>query len=215
MAAGLLAVLVLAGAAQAAGTRPGWDSFLERVAATLGLPRDRVEEAFKQAAQGMVDEAVQSGRITPQQAEALRRRIQEGRWPWPFPLGRPHGGFHGKPWGSLLDPVARLLGLTPQQLREELRQGKTLAQVAQEHGKTRDQVKQAILEDARKKLEQAAAAGRLTRDRVEAKLQQLAGQLDALLDRTWVPHGKLGAPKTPAPGAPGGGSSSSEGAARG
>ncbi len=45
---------------------------------------------------------------------------------------------HHNPMKKLLDPAAKLLGLSPQELREDLRSGKTLADLAAEKGVSRD-----------------------------------------------------------------------------
>ncbi len=63
-----------------------------------------------------------------------------------FPGGRPGGGPGGPRgfgFGFDFQAAAQVLGITPQQLRTEL-PGKSLAQVAQAHGKTADDVANAL-----------------------------------------------------------------------
>ena len=94
----------------------------------------------------------------------MKARIQSGDAPL-FPTGRPHGfGLrHHGPTGPNLDAAATYLGLTEAQLRTELGSGKTLAQIAKAHGKTAEGLVQALVDAAKKKLDAAVTAGRLTR----------------------------------------------------
>lgn len=193
LAAAVLVAATLGAARAAVAAEPSPAAFLDRLADALGLPRDRVEAAMKQAALGALEDAVRAGRVSAERAERIRQRIEQGRlWLGPH-LGRGHG-----PWGrhaalGVIEPVARLLGLTPRQLLDELRQGKTLAQVAAAHGKSRDEVKEALRAAARQRLDRAVAAGRLTPEQAQARLQALEERLDALLDRSWpakAPHGQ-------------------------
>lgn len=51
-------------------------SMLARVAANLGVPVDELAAAFAQARLEMIDEAVAAGRITEEQAQAMKARIE-------------------------------------------------------------------------------------------------------------------------------------------
>lgn len=196
LAATAVLVGVALGRAEAAAS-PGSraQAFVERLAAALGLPRERVEAALQQALTGMLDDAVRAGRIPADRAEEIRQRIREGRF-GVFPhFGRVHGSRAGMaPHGPVLAAAAQLLGMAPDQLRDQLGQGKTLAEVAVEHGKSRDEVRQAILAALRERSEQAVAAGRLTQQDLEAKLKRWETRVDDLLDRPFPAEGHRGQP---------------------
>src|SRR5207302_4640343 len=68
------------------------------------------------------------------------------------------------------DTAARYLGITESQLREDLAAGKTLAQVADDRGKSVDGLIQAMTNAAKERLDAAVAAGRLTRAQADAVL---------------------------------------------
>jgi hypothetical protein len=72
---------------------PG-DSALDRLAENLGITRDQLDEALKQTALDLVDDALADGLIDEDRATALRERIEEGQ---PFGLfGHGFGHFfHG------------------------------------------------------------------------------------------------------------------------
>lgn len=70
------------------------------------------------------------------------------------------------------------LGLSRSELVGRLREGKSLAQIAEAEGKSVDGLKQAIRGAVAARLDAAAAAGRLT----DAQKQRLLDRLDAVID---------------------------------
>jgi hypothetical protein len=84
----------------------------------------------------------------------------------------------------LFRAAADYLGLSPQALRDELRAGKSLAQVATAQGKSVDGLEQTILSAVKARLDQAVAAGRLSATREQAFLDRLSSRLDTLVNRT-------------------------------
>ena len=92
---------------------------------------------------------------------------------------RHHAG-HG-----LFRVAADYLGLTPQALFEQLRAGKSLAQLATPP-KSAAGLKQAILADVKTRLDKAVAVHRLSADREQAILTKFAAWLDVFLNRTWT-----------------------------
>src|SRR6478609_6118326 len=145
VAAGLL--LVGAGGAFAAGrlTSPKEErqAVINDAAKQLGIEPAKLSAALTKAFQNRVDAAVADGRLTKAQGEALKARIAAGDAPLLFG-GGPHRagpGFGGGPGcghhrGPGLDSAAKYLGLTEAQLRTQLQNGKTLAEVAKAQGKT-------------------------------------------------------------------------------
>ena len=86
--------------------------------------------------------------------------------------------------GSLLRAAAQYVGVTPRELVRELRSGRSLAQVAQAHGKTREGLKAALLQTVRARLDRALAAGRITTAQHAQRLARAERLLDRLIDRT-------------------------------
>lgn len=167
-----------------------FDDFIARLAQNLGIGEDQLRQAVRQTQEQLIDEGEQAGRILPEMADRLRQRLTEGDLPafgW-HGHGR-DGGRFGKP-GHILhaaDPVgvvAEETGLTREEVREELRQGKSLAQVGEEHGVGRDQLRDALVANVEESLQEAVQNGRLDQQRADEILEGYRQHVDDLLDRT-------------------------------
>lgn len=134
---------------------------IDDAAAQLGIPSSKLSDALKKALSDRIDAAVAAGRLTKTEGDALKQRLQSGD----FSLfgGPGHGGFGHHLGFHGLDGAASYLGLTDAQLRTELEGGKTLAQVAQGHGKTTAGLIDALVAAEQKEIDDAVAAGRLTK----------------------------------------------------
>lgn len=168
---------------------PRLDAFLQKVADRLGVSVDQLKQAFKDAAIQTVDDLVAEGKLDPDKAAEIKSRIEQGA-AW-FPFGRfgppgPHGLQHPRVLKGVLGSAADAIGVTPRQLVQELREGNTsLAQVAQDHGVSVDDLKDAMLTDAREKLDEAVARGDLTQERADDIYANFEERIDNLLNRTW------------------------------
>jgi hypothetical protein len=151
--------------------RTGREAFLTDVAGRLGVSVDDLRKAFHEAAQARGWEA----------GPPLRHR--------PFGHG-PFGPGPGHAVHESFDAAAEYLGLTREQLFEGLMQGKSLAELAEEQGKSVEGLQRAIHDAIARRLDAAVAAGRLT----EAKKQELLGRLEAvvrdLVQRSRPPRGR-------------------------
>ncbi len=178
------AALALSAPAVAADGKP---SLVDDVAARLGLTPDKLRAAFKAALTARVDAAVKAGKLTPEQAAKLKQRIAAGNG---LGLGaRKAFGQHRKVFrGGIAKarahaPVATYLGMTRDQLRAELRNGKSLAQIAKEKGKTVDGLVAAMLAPVKERLAKAVENGRLTKARGDAILARLTEGTKKLVQR--------------------------------
>src|SRR6266545_4933296 len=120
---------------------------LDDVAKQLGISSGTLSAALKQALSDRVDAAVAAGRLTKEQGDSLKQRINSDSFPLFGGLERGFGhfGFFGS-----FDAAATYLGLTEAQLHSELEGGKTLAQVAQAHGKSVDGLIDALVSATKK-----------------------------------------------------------------
>jgi hypothetical protein len=84
--------------------------------------------------------------------------------------------------GASGDAVASYLRLTPAELRAQVGDGKTLAQVAADQGKSVDGLKAAILAGARTDLDAAVAAGKITAAEEQKMLADLRTNIDQLVN---------------------------------
>ena len=166
------ALAVAGGGAGIAATRDSNDdskAIIDDAAKQLGVTPAALTSALKKALEHRIDEAVAAGRLTKEQGEELKARIEAGGLPFFF------GGFHHGPLGHFLelDAAASYLGLTEAQLRDQLASGKTLAQIAKDRGKSVDGVIDAMVAEAKSRLDAAVAAGRLTRAQADQILKDV------------------------------------------
>jgi len=135
--AGTVAGLAVAGggaalAADQLGGSPQHESqaVVNDAAQQLGVTPGALTSALKKALENRVDAAVAAGRLTKAQGEELKQRIESGHLPF---FGGPSFGMHHHMFGMLgggVDAAAGYLGRTEHQLRTQLENGKTLAEVA-------------------------------------------------------------------------------------
>jgi hypothetical protein len=176
------------------------DAFFADVAQRLGVTTEALDEAVKGARIDQVEQALQDGKLTQEEADAAKEAIESGEARGFGPgFGPRGGGFghhgHGHRGALGLDAAAAYLGLSQDELRTELDSGKSLSIVAGEKGKSIDGLKQAMLEDATAKLDEAVAAGRITSEQKSAMLERLSAMVDRVIER--VPGEKRDA-KAPA-----------------
>jgi polyhydroxyalkanoate synthesis regulator phasin len=188
--AGTVAALAVGGAGagyaatQLANPSPGEESkaIVDDAARSLGIEPARLDAALKKAMEDRIDAAVADGRLTKQQGEMLKKRIESNEFPlfgppaFGFGFGAPHPFFHG------LDAAATYLGLTDEQLHRQLASGKTLAQLAKAKGKSVDGLEAALLKDVQAKLDTAVKAGRLTKAKEQQVLADLRERIDDLVN---------------------------------
>ena len=77
-------VAVVAGSALAAGNASSPTSFMQSLAKHLGISTEKLQDAAKAAAIDQIDAALADGKITKEQADAAKERIQSGDAPLLF-----------------------------------------------------------------------------------------------------------------------------------
>jgi hypothetical protein len=189
IAAGAAAAVAVAGGGAAFAASQVWSpkaenqAVIDDAAKQLGVSSDQLSAALKSALKNRVDAAVAGGRLTKDQGDALKARIDSGGVPLVLGGFGARGGFgplHGGPFARGLDAAASYLGLTEAELRTQLASGKTLAQIAKDHGKSVDGLVQALVKDAEAKIDAAVASGRLTSaeaDKAKSTLEQAVTDL--------------------------------------
>lgn len=121
-------------------------------------------------------------------AAQIQRRAEA--WPWP-------GGYRGgetecaydqecaerRGWAipgySLVDVVSELLDKSPGEVIDELREGKSIADLVQEAGVDLQAVVEAFLAQRQEVLNQAVVAGRLSQEQADLMLSQMQGEVTA------------------------------------
>lgn len=179
------------------------EAYLNALAGRLGVNVDQLKEAQKQARIDLVNQAVAEGKLTQERADRMIQAIQSGQGPGQPGMGqrgqqRPNQGQRGQGMPGPGQAVADLLGMTPQDLRTELQAGKSLAQVAEAKGVSRDTLKAKILETRQARLDAAVAAGRMTAEQAQQAAARMSANIDRMLDAT---PGQRRQPQTPGGGA--------------
>ena len=181
------AVALLSAAGAGAAVAASQDSspseskaIIDDAAKQLGIPSSKLSDALKKALSDRVDAAVAAGRITKAEGEALKQRITSSDFPL---FGGLHRGFGHLVFGGL-DAAAGYIGINEEQLRTELEGGKSLAQVATAHGKTVDGLVNALVAQAKSKLDDAVSAGRLTKAQETEMLSGLKDRITNMVNGT-------------------------------
>jgi hypothetical protein len=134
----------------------------------LGVTPAQLTNALKTAMKNQLDAAVKAGRLTQAEANRLKQRIDANEAPLLGPgFGhRHHGGGPGHHRGlhhAGLEAAAKYLGMTEAALREQVQDGKTLAQVARDRNKSVDGLVAALVADVKSNLDEKVESGAITR----------------------------------------------------
>lgn len=158
LAGGAVVVPAVASAAVSSETEAA-DGIAERVT------------AIREALAGLVS----GGTITQEQADAVTQRLAE-EGPRFGGHRHGHGGRH-----LSLDTAAATLGVPENELRDALRNGDTLADVAEREGVAVDTLVDALVAEARERLSQAVEDGRLTQAEADDKAADLEERISTLV----------------------------------
>ena len=206
LAFGAAAAVVVFGAGAALGasgaTNPA-SSFLGDVAKKLGISEEKLTDAIKAAQIDRIDAAQARGDITKAQADALKEQVRSGKTPAIVPsfrgggplglgvpgLGKGLGLGRGFFKGGLglgksesLEAAAGYLGMTEDALREALANGKSLADLAKEKGKSVDGLKDAVKKPVKAKVDEAVKDGLLTKEQGDDLYAALSKAADAFVE---------------------------------
>jgi len=183
--AGIIAVTALGlGVSQAeepggnGDNNPRTGAFTEALADRLGLSVSELNEQRTAALDDVLAEAVASGRLTQEQAD----KIKEGPMRHAGGPGRGFGkGLHGA-IGDIFGSAAETLGLTKDELRTELMEGKSLADILAEQNVSVDELKASILDAVEAKLDAAVAEGKLSQDQADTLKEKLDEGVDKFVE---------------------------------
>jgi polyhydroxyalkanoate synthesis regulator phasin len=172
------------------------ERFLDRLAENLGISREELDSTIDETQIEMIDEAVAEGRITEERGEELKQRVEDGLPLFPGP--RHHGPFH-RVLGWLKEASAEILGLSEDDVAERVRDGESLAEIAESQGMSVDDFKAQLLEAAKADLDEKVADGDMTQDEADEKFERLSEEIDRIVNAS-PPEG---GPPPHGPGGPG------------
>jgi uncharacterized protein YidB (DUF937 family) len=162
---------------------------IDDAAAQLGIEPSELSDALKQALENRIDEAFEQGRLTEEQAERLKERLEANEVPLLFGLGGPRlhdfGGFgHGRPGLvrlGILEAAASYLGMSEEELRKALHD-KTLGEIAKEKGKSAAGLVDQLVATQTKRIDEAVDNGKLTDEQADELKEGLEDRMQALVD---------------------------------
>jgi hypothetical protein len=173
------------------------EAIIKDAAGQLGVQPAQLSDALKQAYKNRIDAAVAAGRLTKEQGDAIKAQIEAGvplLVPGAFrggfgPMG--HGPMGGPGFGHEmrgLSAAADYLGLSQSELLTKLQNGKSLADVAKDQGKSVDGLIDAMVADAKTHLDQAVKDGKLSQAQADDILSHVKQHLTDLVNGTASPR---------------------------
>jgi uncharacterized protein (DUF433 family) len=206
--AGLLVggVAMTAGAAgPGGGGRPGARVAVQTAASTIGVqPRDlltqlkggttvaqiatqhgvdpaAVVNAIVTAGSQQIDQAVAQGKIDQAKGDQAKQKLPDlaNRF-----VNEPHqqNGFAFRK--DAVQAAAKAIGVSTDDLKQAVKNGKSIAQVAKDHGKSADDVVNAIVNAAKSDVDQAVKDGKLDAQRADQIKSKLPDRVKQFVNRT-------------------------------
>jgi pantothenate kinase type III len=175
---------IVAGGAIASAQSSSTTSFMDRVAQLAGVEPQKLKDSFKQATKEQVDARVQDGSITEEQAVKIKEKIESQNFE-NFRGLPPLDGRGGKGLMGLkpqMDEVATYLGTTVEDLKTQMKNGKTLLEIAKEKGKSEDDLKSFISQRFDEQLKQAVTDGKLTQSQADTIAENKDEMIQRMLD---------------------------------
>jgi len=173
------------------------DQFLEALFKRLGVTTEKLKQAIQDARKdaGVPDRGHLGPPFGFHHGPGPRSQgVQPGQPGRPAPFGPGRGAPGFGPLMEGLQAAANTIGITTDQLRQEL-PGKSLSDVAKTHNADPKKVADALKAEAKSRIDQAVANGRVPADRAAQLKQGVDQMVDRFMDQ------KL--PERPAPGTPG------------
>jgi hypothetical protein len=177
------------------------------VAEAHGRTREELETFFTEELQANLSEAVAAGTMSQEAAddmfESQASRIDDiidgnvlYRGAPDMADITPGAGPPGQGLfiGGASEEFAAFLGISQEQLESELAaEGATPASVAEEHGRTREELKTFFIEQLEANLSEAVAAGTMSQEAADDMFERQASRIDDIIDGN-MPSGMPGGP---------------------
>lgn len=164
------------------------------LASSRGVEVQAIIEAYLAERGAALDAAVEAGRITREQADAILARMAEmaldqiNQAGYYGPDFRSGGGVHGMMGAgnlSMLEVLAQELDLTVDEIMAELQTGISIAELAAGHGVEAQDIVGALLGEREAWLLEAVAAGRITQERSDFMVSQMEEMIEDHVNQPW------------------------------
>jgi uncharacterized protein (DUF433 family) len=101
------------------------------------------------------------------------------------------GPFQGRGVRGLVRVTADVTGLSEDEVVAALRDGQTIAEIAEAQGVSPQEIEDAAIAEAESRLQEGVDNGRLTEEQMEQMLDRLAEELPERLEQPWEPPGPI------------------------
>jgi lambda repressor-like predicted transcriptional regulator len=176
---------------------------LADLARDKGESVDGLKQALRDAIREDADKAVEDGALTKEQADRLVEKFSDAVDELVEQAGRPGlgRGFHGPGLGvgplgpldkgifpgalparDLMQTTADYLGIDAADVRAALSNGKSLADLAKDKGKSVDGLKQALRDAIREDADKAVEDGALTKEQADRFVEEFGSAVDRLVE---------------------------------
>ena len=162
------------------GSTDTWNFFeriKNKIAEILGMSTDEYQDAMDKAKEEVLEEGVAEGWLTQKQADSIEERAVSG----------PGMKFFGRMGGPGIHPIpvfAEILDMEQFELLTELKEEKTIGQVAEEKGMDEQALIDAFLEELSEKLDDAVADEYITRKFADSLLKNAEDNIEDIINTT-------------------------------
>ena len=171
---------------------------LATIAGEHGVSEQTLKNFLVNQISQRLDEAVKAGRLDADKVAKMKAGLEPRVTAMIHREGLLHNG-HGPMHrlGMFQNPeLLALLKIDAETLRAELKAGKTLAAIAEEHGVTAQELKDFLVSEMSKKIDEDVNAGRISAEKAEKIKANLPSRVADLINGQYPKHGhKFGGDK--------------------
>jgi hypothetical protein len=179
---GVLAFPAVAYAQEAEdGSTDTWNFFeriKNKIAEILGISTDEYQDAIDKAKEEVLEEGIAEGWLTQKQADSIEEKAG---------CKGPGMKFFGRMGGFGIHPIsvfADILDMEKPDLLAELKEEKTIEQIAEEKGMDKQTLVDSFLEKLSKRLDDAVADEDITRKFADSLLQNAEDNIEGMINTT-------------------------------
>jgi hypothetical protein len=129
-----------------------------------------------------INDAVKRGVLTVDQAEKMKEHMKANSKNFLNRVPRLHGDHHAG-FKGIREDLLKFLKLDQQQFADKLKSGKSLLQIAQEQGITKEQLTNFYLDAEKQMLTKAINEGKITQEKANELMKNFEQQLGSFLSR--------------------------------
>lgn len=156
--------------------------FKEGLAGHLGISVDELNAALDATQYDLIDQAVADGKITEAEAERLKENVDAGHNLLPFAGARGRIA-HGVKI-ELVQSTADVLGVDVSVVTDSLKNGDSLADIANANGMDTADFETALLADIKSKLDEKVSNGDITQEQADRLYDCLSENIDDIVNHT-------------------------------